>query len=248
MLCGWEHACAGRFIEVSDMAKNLALPASYRIKRMSLPAALAESLRERILNGEFKEGDALIQEAIAAEYDVSRMPVREAFRELEASGLISLKIHKGAVVTAVPTDQVGELFDLRALLECRLLAVSVPLMTADHLAVAKSLLVELDDAYHNRDVGRWGGLNWEFHKSLYIAAGHAQTLSIVQNINVQTDRYIRLQLLLTDDLEDAEREHHEILRLCEARDVEAVVAYMHKHILDAKEHLLLALRKSRSGT
>lgn len=229
------------------MVKNLALSASHRIKRLSLPAALAESLRERILNGEFKEGDALVQEVIAAEYDVSRMPVREAFRELEASGLISLKVHKGAVVTAVPTEQIGELFDLRALLECRLLAESVPLMTAEHLAIAKSLLVELDDAYHNGDVGRWGGLNWEFHKSLYLAANRAQTLSIVQGINTQTDRYIRLQLLLTGAIADAEKEHHEMLQLCEARDVDAVVPYMRKHILGAKEHLLMALKKSRAG-
>src|SRR5262249_9700878 len=74
----------------------------YRLQRQSLPQALAESLRERILNGEFKEGDPLIQEAIAAEYECSRMPVREAFRQLEAAGLIVSKIHKGAIVTTLP--------------------------------------------------------------------------------------------------------------------------------------------------
>ena len=61
-------------------------------------------MRGRILNGEFRDGDALIQEAIAAEYDVSRMPVREAFKELETSGLIASKIHKGSV-NAVCGDQ-----------------------------------------------------------------------------------------------------------------------------------------------
>gem|GEM_PF-5640646 len=61
-------------------------------------------MRGRILNGEFRDGDALIQEAIAAEYDVSRLPVREAFKELETSGLIASKIHKGSV-NAVCGDQ-----------------------------------------------------------------------------------------------------------------------------------------------
>ena len=65
------------------------LTASRIIKRQSLPETLAESLRERILNGEFKEGEPLIQESIASEYGVSRMPVREAFRQLEAAGLIA---------------------------------------------------------------------------------------------------------------------------------------------------------------
>jgi DNA-binding GntR family transcriptional regulator len=229
------------------MAKNLSLSTNHQIKRLSLPVALAESLRERILNGEFKEGDALIQETIAAEYDVSRMPVREAFKELEASGLITLKMHKGAVVTAIPVEQIGELFELRALLECRLLEAAVPLMTEASLDVSRGLLSELDEAYHKRDIGRWGGLNWEFHKSLYGPANMPQTMAIVQGINVQTDRYIRLQLLLTDDIEDAETEHHEIIRMCEAGETTKVVDYVRKHILDAKEHLLVALRKSRSA-
>ncbi len=89
---------------------------THRIKRKSLPETLADSLRERILSGEFKEGDQLVQESIADEYQVSRMPVREALRQLEASGLIELKAHRGAVVTSIPLEQVSELFELRALL------------------------------------------------------------------------------------------------------------------------------------
>ncbi len=227
------------------MPKSLSLSANHRIKRTSLPIALARSLRERILNGEFKEGDALVQEAIAAEYDVSRMPVREAFRELEACGLINLKVHKGAVVTTLPLEQIGELFDLRALLECELLKVAVPLMTEAHLHASRVLLVELDQAYHQRDVGRWGGLNWAFHKSLYLPAARPQTMAVVQGINIQTDRYIRLQLLLTHDLEDAEKEHHEMLQLCEAGEVAKVVDIMRSHILHARRQLLLALSEHR---
>src|SRR5260370_30346894 len=93
---------------------------NHQIRRQSLPETLAESLRERILNGEFREGDALIQDATAQEYDVSRMPVREALRQLEADGLVAIRIHKGAIVTSVPTAQVAEPFELRELLACDL--------------------------------------------------------------------------------------------------------------------------------
>src|ERR1700685_1339535 len=77
-------------------------PPSHRIKRQSLPETLADSLRERILNGEFKEGDQLVQEALGKEYEVSRMPVREALRQLEASGLVKLRLHKCAGVRSIP--------------------------------------------------------------------------------------------------------------------------------------------------
>ncbi|KAJ10347.1 GntR family transcriptional regulator [Pseudomonas aeruginosa] len=222
------------------------MTASRKIKRQSLPETLAESLRERILNGEFKGGEPLVQEAIAAEYGVSRMPVREAFRQLEAAGLIATQIHKGAVVTSIPAEQISELFDLRALLECQLLEHSIPNMSDENLATTREILARLEDAYHRKDVASWGALNWEFHRSLYAGANRVQTLAILQGINVQTDRYIRLQLLLTDAIEDAEVEHREILRLCEARDTERAVLYLRKHILDAGRNLLDALKKGET--
>jgi DNA-binding FadR family transcriptional regulator len=130
--------------------KGIPVSPSRKIKRQSLPETLTESLRERILNGEFKEGDALIQDAIAQEYDVSRMPVREALRQLEACGLVVMQLHKGAVVTSVPNEQIAELFELRALLECELLARAIPRMTAEHLATSQSILTALEASYRRR--------------------------------------------------------------------------------------------------
>lgn len=218
-----------------------------KIKRQGLPETLAESLRERILNGEFKEGEALIQDAIAQEYEVSRMPVREALRQLEASGLVAMHLHKGAVVTSVPTEQVAELFELRALLECDLLERSIPRMTDEHLAMSRAILSSLETSYSQRDVASWGRLNWEFHRSMYLAADRVQTLAILQGINLQTDRYIRLQLLLTKGIDDAEMQHRELLRLCVTKDVERAVKYLRKHILAAGRNLLVALRESRES-
>jgi DNA-binding GntR family transcriptional regulator len=229
------------------MTENRALAAGRRIKRQSLPETLAESLRERILNGEFREGDALIQDSIAQEYDVSRMPVREALRQLEASGLVVMKIHRGAVVTSVPTQQIEELFELRALLECEILARAIPRLTDEHLVTSRAILSQLEDSYLRGDAPSWGRLNWEFHRSLYVPADRVQTLAILQGINLQTDRYIRLHLLLTHSLDEAEKDHREILRLCTLRDAERAVLYLREHILNAGRNLLVALGTSRAA-
>ena len=221
--------------------------ANHRIKRQGLHETLSDSLRERILNGEFKEGEQLVQEAIAAEYEVSRMPVREAFRQLEAAGLISNRLHHGAVVTELPLDQIGELFDLRALLEGEILALSAPRATEKSIENARAILAKLEEAYHKNDIGSWGRLNWDFHRSLYVTADRVQTMATIQFINVQTDRYIRLQMFLTDALEQAELEHRELFRLYAERNAEAAVPYLRAHILNAKEKLLVAISRSRSG-
>jgi DNA-binding GntR family transcriptional regulator len=213
------------------------------IKRQSLPEEISTALRERILRGEFKEGDQLRQEAIAEEYDVSRMPVREALRQLEASGLVMLRTHKGAVVTVLPLEQIGELFDLRAVLECEILAHAVARMTDADFAGPATSLKRLSEAYRRADMQEYGALNWEFHRGLYAPANRVQTMATIQAINLRTDRYIRLHLLLTGALEEAEIDHREILRLCQERDTQGAVTFLRRHILSAKRHLLGAVEK-----
>jgi len=224
-------------------------PAGARqITRQSIPESLRDSLQERILNGEFKEGDALIQDAIADEYDVSRMPVREALRQLEACGLVAMRTHKGAVVTTLPTEQIEELFALRAMLEGDLLARAMVRMTDQDVVEARTILGQLEASYQARDMASWGRLNWTFHERLYAPADRAQTMAILHGINLQTERYIRLHLVLTDGLQAAEREHREILRLYALRATDEAVAFLRTHILDTGRSLVIALRQQRAAT
>lgn len=228
---------------------DAALPKSpYKIQRSGLPEALAASLQERILSGQFKEGDQLVQDALAREYEVSRMPVREALRQLEAAGLVKLRLHKGAVVTSVPTEQIAELFHLRSLLESDLLAAALPKMQPADLAAANELCLRLEVAYENKAIGQWGPLNWAFHRRLYEPSGRIQTLQMVQAINLQTERYIRMQLTLTKSFAVANAEHRKLLRLCAGRDHDLAVQYLVKHIDEAGRKLLHVIAGSRHGT
>lgn len=227
-------------------ARDTARRSSRPIKRQSVPETLRDSLQERILSGEIREGDWLIQDAIAEEYDVSRMPVREALRQLEACGLVVMRTHRGAIVTSIPTEQVEELFELRATLECEVLRRAAPRMTDRDIAQARTILDQLDASYGQGDMGSWGRLNWAFHRRLYEPAGRIQTLNILQGINLQIERYVRLHLLLTRGAEEAVREHHELLRLCAARATDEAVAYLRKHILGTRTNLMAALRAHRA--
>ena len=229
------------------LARGTAGRKSRQIKRQSVPETLRESLQERILSGEIREGDWLIQDAIAEEYDVSRMPVREALRQLEACGLVLMRTHRGAIVTSIPTEQVEELFELRAALECEVLRRALASMTDRDIAEARTLLSQLDASYGQGDIGSWGRLNWAFHRRLYEPAGRNQTLNILQCINLQIERYVRLHLLLTHGADEAVREHRELLRLCAARATDDAVAYLRQHILGTGRNLLSALRAHRAA-
>lgn len=218
----------------------------HRVDRRSLAESIRDSLQERILAGEFGDGEPLIQDLIAQDYGASRIPVREALRQLEACGLVSLETHKGAVVTTIPTEEVQELFELRAMLESDLLARAIPAMTDRDIAIGRDALEALETAYRDTDIASWGRLNWTFHLRLYEPARRPQTLAILQAIHLKTERYIRLHLLMTEGQAGAERDHRDLLRLCAHGDIEAASDLLRRHILGTGTSLVAALRAHRT--
>jgi DNA-binding GntR family transcriptional regulator len=195
---------------------------------------VVEVLREKILSGEIAAGMPLRQSALADEMNVSRIPVREALLQLEAEGLVKFEAHKGATATILSAVQVTELFDLRALIETDLLAKAIPNMTEDDLAEAEGILDSLDVAFQDKDqIERWSGLNSQFHTCLYRAADKPHTIEVVNGLNTNCDRYVRLQLFLASGIPKAQQDHRELLDYCRKGDVDNAVELLRSHILHA---------------
>jgi DNA-binding GntR family transcriptional regulator len=215
------------------------------LPRRSIPEALAEQLRGRILSGELGQGTALRQDALARQYGVSRIPLREALRRLEAEGLVRIEPNKGAAVADFPPEEIGELFEMRAALESDLVRLAVPRLARADLDEASAALGAYEEALDRGQVADWGALNWRFHAALYRAAGRPRWLELVAQLNRQTDRFVRLQLALTGALDRARSEHRDILVLAEKRDAGAVAALVRRHILEAGQMLVAALAAER---
>src|ERR1051326_30154 len=122
---------------------------SSHIPRQSLTSAVADKLRDKIVRGEIHEGEQLRQDAIAREFQVSRIPVREALRQLEAEGLITIIPHRGAVVSSLSPADIEELFDMRAVLECEVLRLSIPNLQEKDFATAENVLKQYEEALWN---------------------------------------------------------------------------------------------------
>lgn len=200
---------------------------------------VVEAIREKILKGEIKAGEPLRQAALAEELNVSRIPVREALLQLEAEGLVEFEAHKGATATKLSAEQVSELFALRVLLETELLKVAIPKLSPADLQRSRQLLEQMNDAYqHAETSGTWSELNTRFHLSLYQAAQRPLTYELVQNLNTNSDRYIRVHLLLAGGLGKAEQEHAQLLTLCEQGDVTAACQLLQQHIQGAAAEII----------
>lgn len=215
------------------------------LARRSMPATLAEDLRARILSGELAEGDKLRQELLAAEYDVSRMPVREALRQLEAEGLISFRSHKGAVVTALSPEDIEEVFELRRLIEVNLLRRAIPRLGEADLAAARRFAEAFDAALGagGQDVAELGNINWKLHAALYAPAGRARSMRFLQTLHYQAERCVRQHVLLAGGQRRASAEHRRLIELCSERKTEEAAAMLTAHIEQAGRDLAGLLRE-----
>ncbi len=216
-----------------------------RLTRRSIPSEIADSLRQRILTGELAEGVPLRQETLAESYGVSRIPVREALKHLEAEGLVTIEPHRGARVSGLALDEIGELYELRACLEGDLATRAVPRLTAEHLAAMEAALAAYEAALEREQIGDWGTLNWRFHKALLQAAQRPLWLEELRGLNERTERYVRMQLALTGALRQAQTDHRTLLALARSGDAEEVGRVMRSHIEAAGRALVRRLQQQR---
>jgi DNA-binding GntR family transcriptional regulator len=221
------------------------------IRRQTVASMAADALRERILRGIYPDGEPLRQDSIADDLGVSRIPVREALRQLEAEGLVTFNPHRGAVVSSLSLEEIEELFELRAEIECDLVRRAVPNTTPEQLARATELIDEFEDALRSGDIARWGPLNWHFHAALYAPANRNVTMGVLQKLHQHSDRYVRMQVLLGPGGATTNDEHRAIAAAIQAKDIARTTALMRDHVLGAGRALrefLITQRASVSET
>ncbi|WP_171233321.1 GntR family transcriptional regulator [Ruegeria sp. HKCCA4812] len=215
------------------------------ITKQSLPDVIANDLRERILSGELAEGETIRQEALAEEYDVSRMPIREALKRLNAEGLVQWANNRGGSVTKHSLDEIGEIFDLRILIEVDLFRRAIPNMDPGEFARCDEILKQMEASYDENDVGKWGILNYQYHSALYAASQRKLTNELLDRVNLQSDRYVRMHLSVMKQREPAKKEHRDLLRLAREGNVDKACEVLAQHIRRTKEQLLEMIASKR---
>lgn len=220
-------------------------PPSVQFTHRTVAASAAEAIRLKIVEGRLRDGEPLRQDLLAAEFGISRTPIREALVQLEAEGLVRIEPHKGAVVASTSLDSIDETFELREVLEPMLLRRSAPHLTEDDYRAIDLVLQEYSDELRDQNVKRWGELNTRLHAMLYARAQRPQTQAMVDKLLLASDRYTRLQLLLTAGLERAEREHAEMVALCRAGKFDAAAEALAQHIRAVKDALVAFAAKQQ---
>jgi DNA-binding GntR family transcriptional regulator len=193
-------------------------------------AFVEATLRAAILSGRLPGGTPLRQEDLATAFGVSRMPVREALRQLEAQALLDFVPHKGAVVTEISAADAADTYAIRMALEPAALALSIPNLTEVELGRAADLLHDMDV---EEDPGRMGELNRRFHMTLYEAAPHPKLLALAASQLASFDRYLRFHLAAKGREHMSQDDHRGMLEAARVRDVPRAVQILHGHLRTA---------------
>ncbi len=137
-------------------------------------------IRDRIIRGQFTPGYRLVLGTIAKQLDISAVPVREAVRRLEAEGLVTFERNVGAHVAMVDERQYQYAMETLAIVEGAAIGLSAPLLTAEDIAVARSVNDRMQASLTDFDPHAFTQLNYEFHTILFSRCPNPDLLDLVR--------------------------------------------------------------------
>jgi len=204
--------------------------------------SITNALRNDILRGSLKSGQALKQDEIAAAFGISKIPVREALMQLKAEGLVTFYPNRGAFVSNLSAAEADEIYVMRIALETAVLARAIPKLTVAELRRAGEIIDEID---REENIAKWGELNWEFHATLYSPASLPRIMDTIKALHTNIARYLVLYLAGMDYQKNSQQEHRAILEACRQGDIEKAISYLEQHLQSASRHLVAFLNEQQ---
>lgn len=224
---------------------HMRLPRAAARLTQSLPEQIAAQLSERIVTGAYEPGQRILEQAIAAEFSVSRGPVREALRLLERDGLVTILPRRGAQITNLTTAEVKEIFDIRAVLNglrdrelaedpdrMRLLPA---LETEVTRLVRYARQPEMGDAYIETV--------FALNRLLTQASRNSRLRQILDSLALQTLRYSRLGLSTPQRRRQSVQNWQKLVKAIREGDGAAAERAAQQRVLDSRDAAIRQLEE-----
>jgi DNA-binding GntR family transcriptional regulator len=214
----------------------------------SVAGRIAAALSERIVSGELAPGARLMQDHVAEEFQASHVPVREAFRKLEAQGLVVNRPRRGVRVTELDPATVLEVTEMRAVLEGLALHHALPRLGAPELDSARRALLEGEAS---AEIAEWEGANRRFHLAITSPCAMPRLMSSISDLHRSDARFLFATWKELDWQGRSESEHWAILEALERGSGKEARRLLEAHVREAGKALAESLHRaggqSRNG-
>lgn len=210
----------------------------------NLPDMAHDHLRQRIFAGTVKAGQPLRQEDVARQLGISRVPVREALKRLEAEGLVEFRPRRGYIVATLDPEEITEIFEIRTILEKQAGGLAAASRREEDIAAIETLLRAMDGALTTspESIERFARLNREFHARLAACSGRAKLCRLMDMLRDQVEGYVRIDAASPGRLEEAQDEHWAIFAAFRAGDKRATARLCAAHCEHTLANVLSSLK------
>lgn len=206
---------------------------SGRLEPLSLVILAANSIRKKILSGEYAPDERLIEERLTDELEISRPPLREALRLLENEGLVITRPRRGTFVTKLTDQDVFEILTLRSTLERMAFELGIPVKELSLLTPVQAALEEMERCADAEDRGALVQAGYTFHSALIGIAQHRRLedayASVQQQLLLCMSRNLIARERFYEDLHEHVGRHRHLLDLVAAGNAEDALAELAAH-------------------
>lgn len=180
-------------------------------RHQTLREKILETIREAILRGALKPGEKVAEPELAERFGISRTPIREAFRQLESEGYLTVIPRKGAVVTALSERDVEEFYAIKSVLEGYAARMAATNLSSKDMERLEAINDRLEQLAKDGDVKTFFRVHNEFHELFIRAAGNEKLLELIGHLLMKFNRLRMASLSLPGRMEISVNEHKKIL-------------------------------------
>jgi DNA-binding GntR family transcriptional regulator len=201
--------------------------------------AIAAQLREEIASGTIAFGEKLSEARLAQRFGVSRMPVREALKELEAAGFVAIEHRRGTFVRRLSRREILDLFEVREAVECMAARLCAGRATNEIVALLDEVMFAMGDAAQRGDADGYVATDERLHELIMQGAGNAPLADYYRLLVQQLHRGLLSSIVTRREgrMERSLAEHRTIVAAIQARDAPAAEAAMRAHVQQGRLEL-----------
>ncbi len=195
-----------------------------------LSREIYDDLRKAILEGALKPGERIVEGTVAKQMDVSRAPLREALKQLEKDGLLTVEAHRETRVISPKPEDLRELILTRVVLETILYQFAAKRLGESEIVCMEELVQKMEKAAVKNDARAVAKLDFEFHDRLCTSSGLSRLYRIWYDQHVLLRLWLNVVAETRDhDIMRTATSHRTILEAVKARDLEAIAARVFVH-------------------
>lgn len=189
-------------------------------RHQTLREKILETIREAILKGQLKPGEKVAEPELAERFGISRTPIREAFRQLESEGYLTVIPRKGAVVTSLSERAVEEFYAIKSILEGYAARMAAKNLTARDIEKLEGINERLGQLAAEGDVKTFFRVHNEFHELFIKAAENEKLQELINQMMLKFNRLRLASLSLPGRMEISVQEHKKIIEAFKNQDGE----------------------------